>query len=245
MRELDCEESWVPKNWCFWTVVMEKTQSFLDCKEIQPVHSKGDQPWVFLGRNDAKAETPVRWPPHAKSWLIGKDSNAGKDWGQEEKGMTEDAMAGWHHRLDGREFEWIFREMVMDREAWRAAIHGVAKSWIWLSDWTELNRICCRTYLYTHLITLTVFQIHLNMYESYICMNVLVAQLFQLLAIPWTEAFHPRLWDSPCKNTGVGSHALLQNIFLPRDQTQVSKIADRLLTIWATRGTSTYMYMHE
>ena len=107
MWELDCEESWVLKNWCFWTVVLEKTlESPLDCKEIQPVHSEWDQSWVFLGRNDAKAETPVFWPPHAKSWLIGKDSDAGRDWGQEEKGMTEDEMAGWHHQLDGHEFEW-------------------------------------------------------------------------------------------------------------------------------------------
>ena len=100
-------ESWAPKNWCFWTVVLEKTlESLLDCKDIQPVRSKGDQPWVFFGRNDAKAETPVLWPPHAKSWLIGKDSDAGRDWGQEEKAMTEDEMAGWHHWLDGRESEW-------------------------------------------------------------------------------------------------------------------------------------------
>ena len=107
MRELDCEEGWVPKKWCFWTLVLEKTlESTLDCKEIQPVHSKGDQPWDFLGRNAVKAETPVLWPPHAKSWLIGKDSDAGRDWGQEEKGTTEDEMAGWHHQLDGREFEW-------------------------------------------------------------------------------------------------------------------------------------------
>ena len=107
MWELDCEESWVLKNWCFWAVVLEKTlESPLDCKEIQPVHSKGDQPWVFFGRNDAKAEIPVLWPPHVKSWLIGKDSDAGRDWGQEEKGTTEDEMAGWHHQLDGREFEW-------------------------------------------------------------------------------------------------------------------------------------------
>ena len=104
--ELHCEEGWVPKNWCFWTGVLEKTlESPLDCKEIQPVHSKGDQSWVFFGRTDAKAETPLLWPPHAKSWLIGKDSDAGRDWGQEEKGTTEDEMAGWHHRLDGREFE--------------------------------------------------------------------------------------------------------------------------------------------
>ena len=95
------------KNWCFWTVVLEKTlESPLDCKEIQPILSKRDQSWVFFGRNDAKAETPVLWPPHAKSWLIGKVSDAGGDWGQEEKGTTEDEMAGWHHRLYRREFEW-------------------------------------------------------------------------------------------------------------------------------------------
>ena len=99
--------TWALKNWCFWTVVLEKTlESPLDCKEIQPVHSEGDQPWDFLGRNDAKAETPILWPPHVKSWLIGKDSDAGRDWGQEEKGTTEGEMAGWHHRLDGCEFEW-------------------------------------------------------------------------------------------------------------------------------------------
>ena len=107
MWELACEESWALKNWCFWTVVLEKTlESHLGCKEIQPVHSKGDQSWVFLGKNDAKAETPVFWPPHVKSWLIGKDSDAGRDWGQEEKGTTEDEMAGWHHPLDGHEFGW-------------------------------------------------------------------------------------------------------------------------------------------
>ena len=110
MWELDCEEGWAPKNWCFWTVVLKKTlESPLDCKEIQPVHSKGDQPWDFFGRNDAKAETPILWPPHAKSWLIGKDSDAGRDWRPEKKGKTEDEMARWHHRLDRREFEWTPR----------------------------------------------------------------------------------------------------------------------------------------
>ena len=95
------------KNWCFWTVVLEKTlESPLDCKEIQPVHSEGDQSWVFIGRTDAKAETPILWPPHAKSWLIGKDSDAGRDCGEEEKGTTEDEMAGWHHQIDGHEFGW-------------------------------------------------------------------------------------------------------------------------------------------
>ena len=105
MWELDYKEGWVLKNWCFWTVVLEKTlESPLDCKEIQPVHPKGDRSWVFIGRTDVEAETPILWPPDEKSWLIGKDPNAGKDWGQEGKGMTEDEMAGWHHRLDGHEF---------------------------------------------------------------------------------------------------------------------------------------------
>ena len=107
MWELDCEESWVLKNWCFWTVVLEKTlESPLDYKELQPVHPKGNQSWVFIGRTDVEAETPIPWPPHAKSWLIGKDPDAGKDWGQEEKGTTEDEMVGWHHRLDGHGFGW-------------------------------------------------------------------------------------------------------------------------------------------
>ena len=105
MWELDCEESWALKNWCFWTVVLEKTlESPLDCKETQPFHPKGYQSWVFIGRTDAEAETPILWPPHVKSWLIGKDPNAGRDWGQEEKGMTEDEMIGWHHRLNVIEF---------------------------------------------------------------------------------------------------------------------------------------------
>ena len=105
MWELDCEEGWVPKNWCFWTVVLEKTlESPLDCKETQPVHSEWDQSWVFFGRIDAKAETPILLPPHAKSWLIGKGPNAVRDWGQEGKRTTEDEMAGRHHQLDGHEF---------------------------------------------------------------------------------------------------------------------------------------------
>ena len=104
MWELDHQEGWAPKNWCFWTVMLEKTlESPRDWTEIQPVHPKGNQPWIFTGRTDAEA--PILWPPDGKNWLIGKDPDAGKDWKQEEKGMTEDEMFGWHHRLDGHEFE--------------------------------------------------------------------------------------------------------------------------------------------
>ena len=105
MWELDCEESWALKNWCFWIVVLEKTlESPLDCKEFQPVHPKGDQSWVFIGRTDVEAETSILWPPDAKSWLIWKDPDAGKDWRREEKGTTEDEMVGWHHQLNRHGF---------------------------------------------------------------------------------------------------------------------------------------------
>ena len=118
MWELDHKERSTPKNWCFWTVELEKTlESPLDYKEIQPVHSKGDQSCVFIGRTDVEAETPILWPPDAKNWLTGKDPDAGKDWRQEEKGTTEDEMVGWHHQLNRHEFGWT-PELVMDRKAW-------------------------------------------------------------------------------------------------------------------------------
>ena len=127
------------KNWCFWTVVLEKTlESPLDCKEIQPVHPKGDQSQVFIGRTDAEAETPVLWPPHAKSGLIWKHPDAGKDWMGEEKGMTEDEMAGWHHQLGGHGFGWT--PAVGDGQGGLASCGSwVTRSQTWLSNWTELN----------------------------------------------------------------------------------------------------------
>ena len=131
---LGCSKVWG----CFWTVVLEKTlESPLDCKEIQPVHPKGDQSWVFIGRTDAEAKTPILWPPHAESWLIWKDPDAGKDWGPEEKGTTEDEMAGWHHRLDGCESEWTLG--VGDGQGCLACCDSWGhKSQMWL-NWTELN----------------------------------------------------------------------------------------------------------
>ena len=106
MWELDYKESWVPKNWCFWTAVLEKTlESSLDCQEIQPAHPKGNQSWIFTGRTDVEAETPILWPLDAKNWLTGKDRDAVKDWREEETGTTENVTVGWHHRLDGQEFE--------------------------------------------------------------------------------------------------------------------------------------------
>ena len=139
MWELDYKESWAPKHWCLWTVVLEKTlESPLDCKEVQPVHPKGNQSWIFIGRTDAVAETPIIWPPDVKNWLIWKDPDAGKDWRSEEKGSTEDEIVGWHHRLNGHEFEQAPGDGEGQGSLACCSPWGRKES-TRLSDWTELN----------------------------------------------------------------------------------------------------------
>ena len=182
MWALVSKESWVPKNWCFWTVLLQKTLEItMDCKEIQPVNPKWDQSWVFIGRADVETETPILWWPDAKSWLIWKDCDVGKVWGQEEKGTTEDEMVGWHHRLNRHGFGWTLA-VVMDREAGVLRFLG-SQSQTWLSDWTELNWF---KYM--------VFPVVMYGYECWTikkaeCYRIDAFELWcwrKLLRVPWT-----------------------------------------------------------
>ena len=194
VREFGMDMYTAPKNWCFWTVMLERTlESPLDCKEIQPIHSEGDQPWDFFGRNYAKAETPVLWPPHAKSWLIGKDSDAGRDWGQE-KGMTEDEMAGWHHRLNGRESEWT--PGVGDEQGGLACYnswgHKESDTTEWL-NWTEMSAIV-RWFAYSLALPFFGVGIKTDLFQS--CGHCWIFQI--CWDIEWSNftASSFRIWNS-------------------------------------------------
>ena len=172
MWDLDYKESWARRNWCFWTVVLEKTlESPLDSKEIQPVHPKSNQSWTFIGRTDAEAETPIFWPPVAKNWLIWKDPDTRKDWRQEELGTTEDEMIDNITESMDMSLSKL-QELVIDREEWCAVVHGVTKSPTWLSDWTDAILFFYSIGLYFHL------QIHHNL----------------VLLLLWLSSFFLEFW---------------------------------------------------
>ena len=158
MWELDYKESWALKNWCFWTVVLEKTlESPLDSKEIQTVHPKGNQSWIFIGRTDAGPETPILRPPNSKNWLIWKELDTGKEWRQEEKGVTEDEMVGWHHQLNGQEYEQALG--VGDGQGSLACCrpwdHRVRHDWVTKLNWTEIRQDENAYYLSIGLVSVT------------------------------------------------------------------------------------------
>ena len=205
---------------------------FLDCKEIQPVHSEGDQPWDFFGRNDAKAKTPVLWPPHGKSWLTGKDSDAGRDWGQEEKGTTEDEMAGWHHWLDGHESEWT--PGVVDGQGGLACCDSWGRKESDTTErlnWTELNGpfvrplSICPSFIY-----IPVQEVFAGSCEC-VCVCVDVAQLCPTLCDPMDSTVHGILQARVLEWVAVPFSRVSSH---PRDWTQISRIAGRFFTSWAT-----------
>ena len=175
--ELDYKESWAPKNWCFWIVVLEKTlESPLDCKEIQSIHPKGNQSWIFIGRTDAEAEIPILWPPDAKKWFIWKDPDAGKDWGQEEKGTTEDEMVGWHPQRNGHEFEQALR------------IHDGQGNLACCSPWGRKESDTTVRLNWSELSHGSVFYLWVCFPQSYQFSSVQSLSRVRLFATPWIAA---------------------------------------------------------
>jgi len=181
MWELDHKEDWVLKNWCFQIVVLEKTpESPLDCKEIKSVNPK-NQPWIFIGRTDAEAEAPILWQLDVKSWLTGKDLDAGEGWRQKEKGAAEDEVLREHHALSGHELSKL-QEIVMDRGAWHAAVHGVAKSLTWLSDWTitmakKKKSLLVVTFAFSLMFTANSLVSHICIQKQCIVMCILITTI--------------------------------------------------------------------
>ena len=238
MWELDCEESWVPKIWCFWTMVLEKTlESPLGCKEIQPVHPKGNQSWVFIGRTDVEAETPILWPPDVKSWIIWKDPDAGKDWGQEEKGMTEDEVVGWHDRLNGHGFGWTLG--VGDGQGSLACCgswgHRVGHNWATELNWKHLPAMW-QTWVRS-LGWEDPLEKEMTTYSSTLAWKIpwmeepsrLQSMGSQRVRHNWaislvTGLYSP--WNSPGQNTRVGNWSLLQVIF-PTQGSNLSHLLGR------------------
>ena len=207
-----CESWTIKKKWCFWTVGLEKTlESPLDCKEIKPVNSKGNQSWIFLGKTDA--ETPILWPRDEKSWLIRKDPDAGNGWRQEEKGMTEDEMAGWHHWLNGHEFEQALGEGegqggLVCCSPWH---HKESDTTEWL-NWTEILPLIYVVRMFSNLCMSICLVISKS---SVLIVHAKLLQLCQTLWNGWTVAYQePVSMGFPGKKIRVRGHSLLQGIFL-------------------------------
>ena len=270
MWELDYKESWALKNWCFWTGVLENTlESPLDYKEIQPVHPKGDQPWICIGGTDVEAETPILWPPDAKSWLIWEDPDVGKDWGQEEKGTTEDEIVGWYHRLNRHEFvqtlgvgdgqgglvccgpwgcrvrhnwatELNWREQTVGAQCRRAQVLSAH----WAHAEVRQNKILEKN-LGSHCRHFRILKCHSARYIHTVCMRSRFSYvwLFVTLRLQPTRLLCP--WYSPGKHPGVGNHALLWGSPHPKDWTPVSCTASAFflpLSCWGRPHIHTAIY---
>ena len=226
MLEVDYKESWALKNWCSWTVVLEKTlESPLDCKKIQPIHPKGDQSWVFIGRTDAEAETPILGPPDSKSWLIGKDPDAGKDWGREEKGTTEDEMVGCPHWFYGHEFEQAPRVGDGQRSLACCGPWGWEEldttEWV---NWTQLTVISYALFVHWFFSSSLYWIICISLCRLTYIMLSHFSHVWPLQP-PWTVAHQPFLWDSPGKNTEWVAISSSRESSQPRNWTCVSYVS--------------------